>query len=44
VIDAAGKTVETGKYIEVWRRINGKWLMVRDIWNDDAPPPPAPPK
>jgi hypothetical protein len=44
VIDAAGKTVETGKYIEVWRRINGKWLMVRDIWNDDAPPGPAPPK
>jgi ketosteroid isomerase-like protein len=44
VIDAAGKTVETGKYIEVWRRINGKWLMVRDIWNDDAPPAPAPTK
>jgi len=41
VIDTAGKTVETGKYIEVWRRINGKWLMVRDIWNDDAPPAPA---
>lgn len=44
VIDATGKTVETGKYIEVWRRINDKWLMVRDIWNDDAPPVPAPPK
>src|SRR6202050_5128696 len=44
VIDAAGKTVETGKYIEVWRRINGKWLIIRDIWSDDALPPPAPPK
>jgi ketosteroid isomerase-like protein len=44
VIDAAGKTVETGKYIEVWHRINGKWLMVRDIWNDDAPPAPEPAK
>jgi len=44
VIDAAGKTVETGKYIEVWRRIDGKWLIIRDIWNDDAPPAPAPTK
>jgi ketosteroid isomerase-like protein len=41
VVDASGKTVETGKYIEVWRRTNGQWLMVRDIWNDDAPPAPA---
>lgn len=44
VIDAAGKTVETGKYVEVWQRANGKWLIVRDIWNDDAPPEPAPAK
>jgi uncharacterized protein (TIGR02246 family) len=44
VIDATGKTVETGNYVEVWRRTNGKWLMVRDIWNDDALPTPAPPK
>lgn len=44
VVDASGKTVETGKYIEVWRRIDGKWLIVRDIWNDDAPPEPAPAK
>ena len=44
VVDAAGKTVETGKYIEVWHRVNGKWLMVRDIWNDDAPPAPEPAK
>jgi ketosteroid isomerase-like protein len=41
VVDATGKTVETGKFIEVWRRTNGKWLIVRDIWNDDAPPAPA---
>jgi hypothetical protein len=43
-VDAAGKTVETGKYIEFWHRINGKWFMVRDIWNDDAPPAPEPAK
>ena len=34
--DTAGKTVETGKYVEVWHRINGTWLMVRDIWKNDA--------
>lgn len=44
IVDASGKTVETGKYVEVWRHINGKWLIVRDIWNDDAPPEPAPAK
>jgi ketosteroid isomerase-like protein len=44
IVDASGKTVETGKYVEVWRRIDGKWLMVRDIWNDDAPVEPAPSK
>ena len=38
VVDATGKTVETGSYVEVWRRTDGHWLMVRDIWNDDAPP------
>ena len=42
VVDASGKTVETGSYVEVWRRTNGQWLMVRDIWNDDAPPTAAP--
>jgi len=42
VIDAGGKTIETIQYTEVWRRINGKWLMVRDTWNDDAPAAGAP--
>jgi uncharacterized protein (TIGR02246 family) len=44
IVDAAGKTVGTNKYVEVWRKRDGKWLMVRDIWNDDAPPAPAPTK
>ena len=42
VVDSSGKTVEKGSYVEVWRRTNGRWLMVRDIWNDDAPPEAAP--
>ena len=44
VVDATGKTIETSQYTEVWHRTNGKWLMVRDTWNDDAPPVPATPK
>ncbi len=42
VTDAAGATVATGKYIGVFNKIDGKWLLVRDTWNSDAPPAPAP--
>jgi len=41
VTDAAGSTVATGKYIGVFNKIDGKWLLVRDTWNTDAPPAPA---
>jgi uncharacterized protein (TIGR02246 family) len=41
VVDASGATVATGKYIGVFNRIDGKWLLVRDTWNMDAPPAPA---
>lgn len=34
---AGGATVGTGKYLEIWRKTDGKWLMVHDIWNGDAP-------
>jgi ketosteroid isomerase-like protein len=48
VVDAAGKTVDTGKYLSVHRRTNGNWLYIRDTWNSDTalppPPPPAPTK
>ena len=40
--------VETGKFLSVSRKKDGKWLYIRDTWNADAPPaptaPPAPPK
>jgi ketosteroid isomerase-like protein len=42
VTDAAGATVATGKYIGVFNKIDGKWLLVRDTWNTDAPAAPAP--
>jgi len=27
--------VRDGKYLAHWRRIDGQWLMVEHIWNDD---------
>jgi uncharacterized protein (TIGR02246 family) len=37
VIDKSGTTVDTGKYLTVCARKDGKWVIVRDIWNSDAP-------
>ena len=41
VSDKSGKTVDTGKYLSVFERRNGKWVIVRDIWNSDTAPAPA---
>jgi ketosteroid isomerase-like protein len=41
VLDKSGKPVETGKYLEAWERKNGKWRIVRDIWNSDGGVPAA---
>ena len=39
-----GAVVESGKFLSVSQKKNGKWLYIRDTWNADAPPaPPAPP-
>ncbi|MBI3715176.1 MAG: nuclear transport factor 2 family protein [Betaproteobacteria bacterium] len=39
-----GNVVETGKFLSVSRKKDGKWLYVRDTYNQDAAPaPPAPP-
>ena len=41
--DASGAVVDRGKYLAVMQRqADGKWLMIRDTWNSDSPPP-APP-
>jgi ketosteroid isomerase-like protein len=34
--DASGKVKSTGKYITVWKKMNGKFVTVREMWNDDA--------
>jgi len=43
VKDKAGKVVDAGKFLEAWQKKDGKWRIVRDIWNSDgAAPSPAP--
>lgn len=42
VKDASGATIDSGNYLAVMQRqSDGKWLMIRDTWNSDRPPPPA---
>ena len=38
VTDASGATVDKGKYVTIDRRVDGKWLIIRDTWNSDTPP------
>lgn len=43
ITDQSGATIDTGKYVTVYGKKDGKWLIIRDIWNSDAPPAaPAP--
>jgi uncharacterized protein (TIGR02246 family) len=39
-VTVKGAVVETGKFLSVSHKRNGKWLYLRDTWNADAPPPP----
>jgi ketosteroid isomerase-like protein len=32
-----GVAVDTGKFLSTWRKTDGKWLQVRDIFNMDPP-------
>ena len=38
---ANGATTWTGKFLSVSRKVNGKWLYIRDTWNRDGPPQAA---
>src|SRR5262245_18465634 len=35
----AGKLLDQGKYVVVWKREAGKWKLHRDIWNTSAAAP-----
>jgi uncharacterized protein (TIGR02246 family) len=32
-----GQYFDNGKYIVVWKKVNGKWYLHRDIWNSNNP-------
>jgi len=41
-VTVKGAVVETGKFLSVSRKKDGKWHYIRDTWNADAAPAPAP--
>jgi uncharacterized protein (TIGR02246 family) len=32
------KTEDHGKYLTIWKRARGKWLITADAWSSDLPP------
>ena len=42
VRDKSGMTINSGSYMEAWRKTGEKWVIIRDIWNSDRPSAPAP--
>ena len=41
VSDASGARVDGGSYMEAAQKMDGKWLIIRDIWNSDKAPAAA---
>lgn len=37
--DKAGKTLDHGKFIVIWRRVGGEWKLLRDMFSSNSPPP-----
>lgn len=37
VKDSGGHLLSTAKYVVVWKKVDGTWLIYRDSWNADAP-------
>ena len=42
-VTVKGAVVESGKFLSVSRKKDGKWHYIRDTYNSDAPPAPAAP-
>ena len=36
VTDKSGAALDRGKYVTVYAKKDGKWLIIRDIWNSDG--------
>jgi uncharacterized protein (TIGR02246 family) len=37
--DKAGKVLDQGKYIVIWRHADGKWKLLRDMFSTNVSPP-----
>ena len=37
--EAGGTTIDEGKYVIIWRNVDGKWKIHWDIWNSSLPRP-----
>jgi uncharacterized protein (TIGR02246 family) len=35
--NATGEVISKGKYMAIWKKVNGEYLVFRDIYNGDAP-------
>ncbi len=38
---AGDQMLDQGKYIVIWKQVEGKWKLHRDIWNTSMPAPKA---
>ena len=41
ILAAENKMLDKGKYVVVWKPVNGVWKIYRDIWNSSMPAAPA---
>jgi uncharacterized protein (TIGR02246 family) len=39
LLGADGKVLDQGKYIVIWKQVQGQWKLYRDIFNSSMPPP-----
>lgn len=39
--DAEGNVLDHGKYIVIWKKVDGQWKLHRDMWNSSVAPPAA---
>ena len=36
---ADGQALDSGKYVVIWKQVDGQWKLHRDIWNSNNPLP-----
>jgi ketosteroid isomerase-like protein len=36
-VEGPGDAPTSGKFVELWKKVDGVWLIHRDIWNANAP-------